>query len=462
MPTAAGTSTFTVKVTDSLGNTATSGSLSITINSALAITPPTFPTGIIGAAYSAQTFTATGGSGAGYTYTLASGALPAPLALGANGTIASATPTASGAFNFTVKVTDSFGDTATTSQLTITIDPALVITPPTFPTGIVGVAYPAETFTASGGSGAGYTYALASGALPAPLTLGTNGTIATSTPTASGTFTFTVRVTDSLGHTATTASLSITVNGALAITAPNFPSGVVSVAYPAETFTATGGSGTGYTFSLASGSLPNPLALGANGTIASATPTAAGTSTFTVKVTDSLGDTATTGTLSITINLSLAITPPTFPTGIVGAAYPAETFTATGGSGTGFTYALVSGSLPAPLTLGANGTIASAVPTASGTFTFTVKVTGLAEQHRDNQHSQRYDRSSTANHAANITHRRYRRELSRGNFHGIWRIRHGLYLHARFGFAAESSDTRQQRNNCEWRAYSHRNFHLHG
>src|SRR5271170_5992003 len=377
-PTAAGTFTFTVKVTDSASNTATSGSLSITIDPALVITPPTFPTGIVGASYPAETFTASGGSGTGYTFALASGSLPTPLALGANGIIASAVPTAAGTSTFTVRVTDSLGNTATSGSLSITIDPGLVITPPSFPTGVVGVSYPAKTFTATGGSGTGYTFTLASGSLPNPLTVGANGTIASAVPTASGTSTFTVKVTDSLGNNATTGTLSITINGALTITPPTFPTGVVGASYPAETFTASGGSGTGYTFTLASGALPNPLTLGANGTIASAAPTAAGTSTFTVKVTDSLGNTTTTGTLTITINLSLVITPPTFPTGVIGASYPAETFTASGGSGTGYTFTLASGSLPTPLTLGTNGTIASATPTVSGTFTFTVKVTDSA------------------------------------------------------------------------------------
>jgi hypothetical protein len=374
-PTTAGVYTFTVTVTDSLGFATTTGNLSITINGPLAITPPTFPVGIVGGIYTAKTFTAGGGSGSGYTFTLATGSLPTPLTLGANGTIASGTPTTAGTSTFTVKVTDSLGNTATSTSLSITIDPALVITPPTFPTGIINTSYPSETFTATGGSGSGYAFTLASGLLPTPLNLGANGTIASATPTVSGTFNFTVKVTDSQGFTTTSGNLSITINGALAITPPSFPSGVVGVSYPSETFTASGGSGTGYTFMLASGSLPNPLTLGANGTIASTSPTAAGTSTFTVKVIDSLGNTATTGSLSITINLSLAITPPSFPTGVVGGSYPSKTFTASGGSGTGYTFALASGSLPTPLILGANGTIASVTPTTAGTYTFTVKVT---------------------------------------------------------------------------------------
>jgi hypothetical protein len=375
MPTTAGIYTFTVKVTDSLGFTTTTGSLSITINGPLAITPPTFPIGIVNASYPSETFTAGGGSGTGYTFTLASGSLPTPLSLGSNGTIPSGTPTTAGTSTFTVKVTDSLGNTATSTSLSIIIDPALVITPPTFPTGIINTSYPSETFTATGGSGSGYTFTLASGSLPTPLALGANGTIASATPTVSGTFNFTVKVTDSQGFTTTTGTLSITINAALGITPPSFPSGVVGVSYPAETFTATGGSGAGYAFTLASGSLPSPLILGANGTIASAMPTTAGTYTFTVKVTDSLGNTATTGSLSITINLSLAITPPSFPTGVVGGIYPSETFTASGGSGAGYTFTLASGSLPSPLTLGTNGTIASGTPNVGGTFNFTVKVT---------------------------------------------------------------------------------------
>jgi hypothetical protein len=374
-PTTAGTYTFTVKVTDSLGFTTTTGSLSITINGPLAITPPTFPIGIVNASYPSETFTAGGGSGTGYTFTLASGLLPTPLSLGTNGMIASGTPTTAGTSTFTVKVTDSLGNTATSTSLGITIDPALVITPPAFPTGIINTSYPTETFAATGGSGSGYAFTLASGSLPTPLTLGANGAIASATPTVSGTFNFTVKVTDSQGFTTTTGNLSITINGALAITPPSFPSGVVNASYPSETLTASGGSGTGYTFTLASGSLPSPLTLGANGIIASATPTTAGTYTFTVKVTDSLGNTATTGSLSITINLSLAITPPSFPTGVVGGSYPPETFTASGGSGSGYTFTLASGSLPNPLALGTNGTIASATPNVGGTFNFTVKVT---------------------------------------------------------------------------------------
>ncbi|MEO8586174.1 MAG: IPT/TIG domain-containing protein [Acidobacteriota bacterium] len=84
--------------------------------------------------------------------------------------------------------------------------------------------------------------------------------------------------------------------GPLTITTTTLPNGIVATAY-SQTVTASGGTGS-YSFSLASGTLPAGLSLSASGTI-SGTPTASGTSTFTVSVSD--GATSATKILSITI-----------------------------------------------------------------------------------------------------------------------------------------------------------------
>lgn len=68
-------------------------------------------------------------------------------------------------------------------------------------------------------------------------------------------------------------------------------SGVTGTAY-SETVTAQGGTSP-YTFSLVSGALPTGLSLNSSGVI-SGTPSAAGTSTFTVRVTDTNGSTGDT------------------------------------------------------------------------------------------------------------------------------------------------------------------------
>ena len=77
----------------------------------------------------------------------------------------------------------------------------------------------------------------------------------------------------------------------------NMPSGPPGVSY-AQTLTAGGGTGP-YTFALTAGSLPTGLSLSSGGAV-SGTPTAIGTSSFTVQATDSLANVGSQ-TLSIQI-----------------------------------------------------------------------------------------------------------------------------------------------------------------
>src|SRR5579863_4517617 len=238
-----------------------------------------------------------------------------------------------------------------------------------------GAAYPPTTLVATGGT-APYTWAVTAGNLPAGLVLSSGGVIS-GTGTATGTFSFTVTVTDSAKHTAP-ATLTITINGKLAITSGGAfsPAAAVGAAY-SGTLAATGGVGP-LAWTLNSGSLPNGLSIGATGTITGtvSASVAPGTYSFTAKVTDSQGGSATSATITITVYPALVIKAPALPTGAVGLNYSASPFTASGGSGSGYAFTIASGALPAPLTLGAaTGQISAGPPTAAGTFTFTVKVT---------------------------------------------------------------------------------------
>jgi hypothetical protein len=292
-PNTVGTYPFTVKVTDSAGNTA-SASLSIKVSyAALTITSSTLPSGVLNTAYT-TTLTATGGSGTGYTWTLSSGSLPAGLSLASSTGVISGTPTTAGTSNFTVEVTDSLGNTATSLQLSIAINAGLSITTnTTLPAGTVSAAY-AETLTASGGSGS-YTWALASGSsLPSWLQL-TSAGVLSGTPTTATAYSFTITVTDSASNTAS-ATFSLTINGALSITTTYLPSGTENVAY-SQTIGVSGGTQP-YTFSITSGSLPSwansstSTAFTSNGQI-TGTPTSTGSTQFIVQVTDSASHTAT-------------------------------------------------------------------------------------------------------------------------------------------------------------------------
>ncbi|MBS1791691.1 MAG: hypothetical protein JST85_28535 [Acidobacteria bacterium] len=74
--------------------------------------------------------------------------------------------------------------------------PTILVNPPTLPNGTVGGSYPAQTFTAGGGT-APYSFAVSIGNLPTGLNL--VGDTLSGTPTAAGTFNFTITATDNLG-----------------------------------------------------------------------------------------------------------------------------------------------------------------------------------------------------------------------------------------------------------------------
>ena len=86
----------------------------------IAISPATLPAGTVGRAYS-QTLTATGGT-APFTFSVSSGVLPPGLTLSSAGVI-SGTPTAAGAFSFTVEALDSNGCTGTRDYTLVIVTP---------------------------------------------------------------------------------------------------------------------------------------------------------------------------------------------------------------------------------------------------------------------------------------------------------------------------------------------------
>lgn len=117
---------------------------------------------------------------------------------------------------------------------------------------------------------------------------------------------------------------------------------------------------------------------GATGVI-SGTPTAAGNSSFTVMATDAYGATGTAAYTATVAYPPLAITPAAgaLPGGTTGMSY-SQAVSASGGSSP-YSYAVSGGALPAGLTLdGATGTL-NGVPTAVGSFGFTVTATDTYE-----------------------------------------------------------------------------------
>jgi len=359
-PTVSGTFTYHVTITDSAGNTGTTA-CSVTINPPPSANCVTI-NAVQGVAITPVTLTASGGTGTGYTFS--STDLPAGLMISSGGTI-SGTPTVSGTFTYHVTITDSAGNTGTLSC-------SVTILPPVSANCVVinavqGIAIMPVTLTASGGTGTGYTFS--STDLPAGLMISTGGTIS-GTPTVSGTFTYHVTVTDSAGNTGT-ISCSVTILPPVSATCVSITA-VAGVPITPVTLMASGGTGTGYTFS--SSDLPAGLMLSSGGTI-SGTPTVSGTFTYHVTVKDSAGN---VGLIACQVMVGQSTPPPLIvscPTqGTATVGTPFSSSVPVSGGTPPYTYALNTGSLPPGLTLNPDGTI-TGTPTSAGSFTFSIKVT---------------------------------------------------------------------------------------
>lgn len=369
-PGTAGAVSITVQVSDASkpANTATRVLMLTIHGSGLAVATATLASGTTGQAYSAA-LTATGGT-APYSWSVSAGALPAGLSLSAGGVI-SGTPSTAGTANLTVQVSDAASNTANRALSLVVNAPTLNLTTSTLPSGQINVGY-STTLSGSGGT-TPYTWAISVGALPAGLTLSAASGVISGTPTAAGSSSFTVQLTDAgTPAQSRTRALTLTINpSALSVVTGSLPDGRVASGY-STSLAATGGTAP-YSWSIASGSLPAGLSLSVAGVI-SGTPITAGSSSFTVQVTD-----ATSGTpLSASAPLTLTIDPPpltistaSLPAGMFGTAYSA-TLVAAGGTAP-YVWRVASDFLPAGLSLSTDGVI-SGTPTAAGTNTFNVEV----------------------------------------------------------------------------------------
>src|SRR5579872_6303371 len=178
---------------------------------ALKVATPALPTAQMQGSYQAS-LSASGGKSP-YTWSVASGALPAGLALtSATGTI-SGKPSQTGAFSFAVKVQDSSSPLQTArAPLTLNVSAAstgLQITTTSLASGQVQSAYQAS-LAASGGT-TPYSWSITAGAFPSGLSLSGSSGVISGVPTQSGSFPITAQVTDAASHTAS-ASLTLQIS----------------------------------------------------------------------------------------------------------------------------------------------------------------------------------------------------------------------------------------------------------
>ncbi len=344
------------------------------VDQAITASTTTLPTATAGSDYS-QTFLATGGSGQ-LQFAIVGGMVPKGLHIDPYGTLSgtidpAATP---GLYTFNIFIGDASGAEIIQS-VTIQVNPAIVTSPDSLSAATVTNPY-SVTLTATGGTGSGYSFAVTEGALPAGLTLSSAGILGGTIPagTIATDAAFTVTTTDPNGATAD-QSYILDVDPAIELGSTSLPYGSAGSDY-STILTATGGSGTGYAFSMTGGRLPTGLTLTPDGRISGTIDpaAAAGSYNFTVTTTDSL-DATGFATCSIFVDALMNVPTPKLPDAVAGTPY-SQQLTATGGSAI-FTFAVTAGNLPAGFMLSANGVLSDTIgiSTPPGTYNFVVTAT---------------------------------------------------------------------------------------
>lgn len=331
------------------------------------------PDATIGVAYS-YTLTYFGGT-APYKCTVV-GSVPSGWSFNTStGVLSHASPDTAGPLSLTLKLRDAdYRERTQTFEWDVIALPLQITNNP--PNYNAGVAQ-SFNYVATGGV-APYTWTVPLGILPPGITVDSDGTFHGTTVNPSGTgasgdfyYLWDIRVTDSVG-TPMQVSQFVKVT-AVAISITNAaPDGQVGAAYT-HTYASSGGTGT-KVWDVATGSLPGGLSLSSGGVL-SGTPTTAGTSTYTVRVTDAGGTIATEAESVGMAYPTLTLTGTYTSTGTVGVAYSSD-LTIAGGDGSYSNPHITSGGIPSgtALTIVGSALRLSGTPTSAGSYSFTAAV----------------------------------------------------------------------------------------
>ncbi|MBK8611566.1 MAG: hypothetical protein IPL84_16905 [Chitinophagaceae bacterium] len=371
-PTVSGSFSYTVTLTGGSGTGTATGSITVTANNTVTLTSAAgtnAQTVCISTPITTITYSTTGATGATVT------GLPAGVtgSWSANVVTISGTPTASGPFSYTVTLTGGCGTITATGSITVTANNTVILTSAAgtnAQTVCISTPITTITYATTGATGATVT------GLPAGVTGSWAANVVTisGTPTASGPFSYTVTLTGGCGTITATGSITVTANNTVILTSAagtNAQTVCISTPITSITYATTGATGATVT------GLPAGVTGSWAGNVVtiSGTPTVAGPFSYTVTLTGGCGAITATGSITVTANNTVTLTSAAgtnAQTITLGSPIVTITYLTTGATGASVT------GLPGGVTGGwaANVVTISGTPTATGTFSYTVTLTG--------------------------------------------------------------------------------------
>ena len=369
VPTTPGQYKITVAVADSAQPVAhTSRDLTLLVSQTLSITTDTVPAGLTSQPYAAV-ISAAGGTPP-YRF-IANNPLPPGLSLATIGTV-TGTPTAAGAYNVTVQVTDATG-TSQSRQLVFVVGAVLAITTTSLPSNPTAAPYFAA-LKATGGTGT-YVWTAVANPLPPGITFLSSIAAFVGTPTTAGNYSIQLSVTDGQQNASTT--LTITITDPLTIPPAPLPAAQQSLPY-STTLAAIGGVPP-YSWALGSNTtLPTGLSLSTRGVLAGQATGNPGVFPLSLCATDS----AKPQTSRVCVIRTLVVGPAfhidstPLPSTVPGQSVSYQ-FTSSGGQGTiTWTPAFA---LPTGISLSSDGAL-SGTPATAGKYNLTIIASDTANE----------------------------------------------------------------------------------
>ena len=371
-PTVAGTFNYMITLTSSCGIVKDSGRIIVTPNNTITLSSA--------AGTNAQTLCINNVlTDIKYATTGATGATFAGLPAGITGSwtadtvTISGTPTVAGIFNYTITITGGCGVITAIGTITVTANNTITLSSAAgtnAQTKCISTAITNITYTTTGATSATIT------GLPLGVTgsWGANVITISGTPTETGSFNYSITLTGGCGTTTAIGTITVTPNNTITLSsAADTDSQTICINTPLAFITYASVGATGATFTGLPAGITGSWA--ANTITISGTPTASGTFNYIVTLAGGCGTVTATGSINVTPNNTITLSSAVgsnAQTACINTPITNITYGTTGATGATFS------GLPAGVTgtWAANAITISGSPTATGTFNYTITLTG--------------------------------------------------------------------------------------